>query len=626
MDNIEIINTNNNINQNNFHTTQENTTINNYNEKKTKIKNCYDIIYERYQQSQEFYELFINLIKDYKEVKNKNIENLNNLIRKYFPEDDKQYKKVDNLQINTIKSEFKEIIKNQINAETDEINQLNFDNKIKNISLDDINKSKKLLDNLKNLYNSYINSINNIEKKHIKYLKYFNEYENKLIDFVDKNIKSNGYNNNNNNNNNNNSNKKEKNHEIITTNEEENKNDININDFIYDEKDLNEINVMTKKLVKKEKKYRKILKEYDEQIHPKYLEFKKCIDDLSIYHNVFNEQENQIFTFVYLGYVISIESQHSYQKKELNFENLTAINYQNYNELNELFESITFEKYNMTLISSNKEDNHLCKQIPPEVIIKLSNLMNSYFPYIPKLEDGDYEEPNNRLIKTFIRKIFNEDGVVSENEENNLNIILKESQYRFLFLKTLNYKRIEGIFLLSGKHMILLGNAIRTITDLYDIKTDDFEVLKLLIIMCQTYYTLNNEKTKIYLIRFIEDHSLFRSGDIWEYYIDESIRREIIEKEKNDKAEDDLVLDEETKNFKLCNIYFSVILSVTQNILEFQIDKDIIKTIIINVINQKYNQINLIPVYIEQIISLIDETIYQKRKKFNIDVDILGKN
>ena len=625
MDNIEIINTNNNINQNNFHTTQENTTINNYNEKKTKIKNCYDIIYERYQQSQEFYELFINLIKDYKEVKNKNIENLNNLIRKYFPEDDKQYKKVDNLQINTIKSEFKEIIKNQINAETDEINQLNFDNKIKNISLDDINKSKKLLDNLKDLYNSYINSINNIEKKHMKYLKYFNEYENKLIDFVDKNIKSNGYNNNNNNNNNN-SNKKEKNHEIITTNEEENKNDININDFIYDEKDLNEINEMTKKLVKKEKKYRKILKEYDEQIHPKYLEFKKCIDDLSIYHNVFNEQENQIFTFVYLGYVISIESQHSYQKKELNFENLTAINYQNYNELNELFESITFEKYNMTLISSNKEDNHLCKQIPPEVIIKLSNLMNSYFPYIPKLEDGDYEEPNNRLIKTFIRKIFNEDGVVSENEENNLNIILKESQYRFLFLKTLNYKRTEGIFLLSGKHMILLGNAIRTITDLYDIKTDDFEVLKLLIIMCQTYYTLNNEKTKIYLIRFIEDHSLFRSGDIWEYYIDESIRREIIEKEKNDKAEDDLVLDEETKNFKLCNIYFSVILSVTQNILEFQIDKDIIKTIIINVINQKYNQINLIPVYIEQIISLIDETIYQKRKKFNIDVDILGKN
>ena len=620
MDNIEIINTNNNINQNNFHTTQENTTINNYNEKKTKIKNCYDIIYERYQQSQEFYELFINLIKDYKEVKNKNIENLNNLIRKYFPEDDKQYKKVDNLQINTIKSEFKEIIKNQINAETDEINQLNFDNKIKNISLDDINKSKKLLDNLKDLYNSYINSINNIEKKHIKYLKYFNEYENKLIDFVDKNIKSNGYNNNNN------SIKKENNHEIIITNEEENKNDININDFIYDEKDLNEINVMTKKLVKKEKKYRKILKEYDEQIHPKYLEFKKCIDDLSIYHNVFNEQENQIFTFVYLGYVISIESQHSYQKKELNFENLTAINYQNYNELNELFESITFEKYNMTLISSNKEDNHLCKQIPPEVIIKLSNLMNSYFPYIPKLEDGDYEEPNNRLIKTFIRKIFNEDGVVSENEENNLNIILKESQYRFLFLKTLNYKRIEGIFLLSGKHMILLGNAIRTITDLYDIKTDDFEVLKLLIIMCQTYYTLNNEKTKIYLIRFIEDHSLFRSGDIWEYYIDESIRREIIEKEKNDKAEDDLVLDEETKNFKLCNIYFSVILSVTQNILEFQIDKDIIKTIIINVINQKYNQINLIPVYIEQIISLIDETIYQKRKKFNIDVDILGKN
>ena len=36
------------------------------------------------------------------------------------------------------------------------------------------------------------------------------------------------------------------------------------------------------------------------------------------------------FTFVYLGYIISIEKQLNYQKRELSFENLSTVNYQNY--------------------------------------------------------------------------------------------------------------------------------------------------------------------------------------------------------------------------------------------------------------------------------------------------------
>ena len=596
-------NNSNNNNPKNLFLKQENMTKKKYNEKKNKIKNNYDIIYERYQKSQEFFELFLSLIKDYKEVKIKNIENLKSLLNKYFQGNDENNKNFENCHIDTIKKEFKEIIDDQIKAEQDKVDQLNYDNKVKNLSKDIIN-SKKILEKLNMLYDSYLNSINKIEKKHIKYLKLFNEYENKLIDAVDKSLKNKTIENN------------------IIKKGKRKKKDVNINDFIYDEKEKKEINEMTQKIAKKEQKYRELLKEHEEKIKQHYTEFKKCIDDLSKYHNDFNDQENQLFTFVYFGNELSLENQNNSQKKQLSFDKLSAINFKNYAELNKLFESLSFEQYNMTLISSNKSDHHLCKGIPPEIVIKLSDLVNSYFPYIPKLEDDDYEDPNSRLIRILTEQLFKENESITENEINNIIPLLSQSKYRLKLMKNLNFIRIKGIFELSGKHLTLLGNIIKIITDLFDIKDDDFEELKLLIIMCQTYYTLNNEKEKIYLIRFIEDHKLFHSEEIWKYYINESIRREMIEKGYNKKDDDE---DEESKNFKLCNVYFSVLLSATQNILAFQINKDIIKTMIITLINEKYNQINLFPVYIEQILSLIEETVYKKRKKFNPDVDILGK-
>ena len=641
-------NENNTFNQDNLYTKQKEEIIKHYNEKRSKIKMSFDIMYERYQQSQEFYEQFLNLIKDYKEIKLNNIVNMSNLLNKYLNDDDKNNNKSENIQMETIKKEFKNIITSQINAEKEKINQINQlyldEDKLKNIE-EDLNNSKKLLNDLNNLYSSYINSINDIEKKHLSYLQYFNEYEKTLVDLVYKNIKNskiynninkqknnineqnnnnpNEHNNDNNNDNenelyNNNNNKNEPSNNIK---KEENKNGIDIKDFIYDENEQIEFNEMTHKLMKKEKKYKKYLKIYDESIHPQYLEFKKCIDDLSSYHNDFYEQENQLFTFVYLGYIISIEKQLNYQKRELSFENLSTVNYQNYNELNQLFESIPFEQYKTVFLSSNVDNYNWRKEIPSEVIIKLSYILHYYFPYIPKLKKIDFEEPKIKFISVLIQKLFNDD-FISESEENNIINDLKKNKYRLIFLKYLNTFRSKGKFVLSGKSIIILGNIIRTITDLYDIRNNNYDVLNLLIILCQTYYTINKKKKKIYLFRFIEDHPLFQTEEIWEYFIEESIKKEIREKEKNSK-EEDLLLDEETKMAKKCNVYFSVLLSTTQNILEFQIDKDIIKKIMVNLIDKKYN---ITPTYIEQILSLIEDTVYEKKKHFNINIDILGKN
>ena len=604
---------NDKINDNKLYLKQIDEISKSYKRKKDKIKNYFDTINKQYEESHKFYELFSNLIKDYKECKSKNIENLNNILNKYFVNDNSNK---ENCQVQTIKKELKEIINNQILSEKEKIKKLNNDDKINNV-FNDINKSKELINNLNNLYNSYIKSIDDIQKININYLKYFNNYEVKLIDTVDKNFKDKSKNNNiilieynNFINNNNNANNKDK----IDFN------NLNINEFIYDEKEQNEFNEMIQKLKAKEKKYKELLKNYDDNINPKYQELKKCIENIDKYHNNFREKENQIFTFVYLGYIISMENESVYQKKKINFEKLNLISFQNFKELNQLFDTINFEKYNMNLISPNKDDDHICKQIPSNIIIKLSHIINYYFPYIPKLQRGDYEEPNIRFIFNLCEKIFDTKDILRK-EESKIANLLKNPNYRFVFLKSLNFFRTKGKFVLKKENLIVLGNTIREIIDLYDKDKGEFEVLQLLIVISQTYYSINKKNEKIYLIRFIEDHKLFQSEELWQYYIDESINREIKEKEKNLTENDSSIDDEVMANYRKCNLYFSVLLSVTQNILEFQVNKEVIKKIMDDIIAKKYN---IIPEYIEQINSLIDETKYIDKKKLDINKDILG--
>jgi hypothetical protein len=594
-------NNNDNNSDNDLFLKQEKEIIDNYNERENKIKNAFESMYERFLQNHTFYESFIYLIKDYKESKLKNIDSLTNILNKYFPNNDNNINKSENGQINTIKNEFKEIINMQIIAEKEKINEIYLDDKYKKIE-DDLKKSRELMDELNNLYNSYISSLNKIKEAQLIYIKLFYNYEKKLIDIANKSMKIKHLNNN----------ESDHNNELNNCN-------ININYFTSDEKEQNEFNSITKELMKKEKQYRKLVQNYDDNINPKYSEFKKCIDDLSIYHNDFNEQENKIFTFIYLGYVISIESQHKYQKKDLNFANLASINYQNYKELKHLFENLSFEKYKTILISSNKIDNHICKDITPEIMIKLSKIINLFFPYISKLEKGEYEEPNIKFIHFITQKLISENCITKEEEYNLINIF-KEQKYRLEFLQSLNYFRSKGKFIVSAQNLIMLGNAIRTIADLFDVNNKDYDILNLLIIMSQTYYALNYKKKKIYLIRFIDDHDLFQSEEIWEFYINESIKKELEEASKRKTEEEEL--DEEAQNSKFGNIYFTVLLSITQNILEFQIDKVIIMKIMTNLIDKKYK---IIPEYIEQILCLIDETVYEKRNKLDVNTDILGK-
>ena len=221
-------------------------------------------------------------------------------------------------------------------------------------------------------------------------------------------------------------------------------------------------------------------------------------------------------------------------------------------------------------------------------------------------------------VKLICEKILEENSI-DKNLENQLYQYLEERKYRLAFLAALNKIRTLGKFQISKKSLIALGNIIKIIVDkLYKEKNYDYEIISYLIIMCQTYFSLGIDgKEKVYLIRFIEDSKYFRSENLWNCYINQIIDNEMEKMETKNMW--NLEKSQEDENNKMSKIYFGKLFSLTQNIMEFKIDKKTVHRIIHNLIDTKYNiPDNLI----NSIDQFIENTIYIE-KIFIPERDIL---
>ena len=254
------------------------------------------------------------------------------------------------------------------------------------------------------------------------------------------------------------------------------------------------------------------------------------------------------------------------------------------------------------------------------MIYKISCVVNSEFNYIPKI---DLKEQYRIMDVKLICERILEENSISKKEEEQLYTYLQERKYRLAFLAALNKIRSFGKFKIGKRSIIILGNAIKIIVDkLYQEKNYDFDILRYLIIMCQTYYSTGiNGKEKIYLLKFIQDSKYFKSEHLWNYYITELIDREIELQDSMNMW--NLEETQQDENYKMNRIYFGKLISTTQNIMEFQLDKKIVYKIIHELIESKYN---LTEDLIKEIDQLIELTPYDDKKEFNPENDILGIN
>ena len=111
---------------------------------------------------------------------------------------------------------------------------------------------------------------------------------------------------------------------------------------------------------------------------------------------------------------------------------------------------------------------------------------------------------------------------------------------------------------------------------------DDLNISKKVMILSQTYYIKDENQNKIYLQNVIQKNPIFKNINFWKKFIQNSIHNEINESVRKDKINGTLMNDNQKENTnKYNNIIFSQLISLANNMIEFGLDKENIKSLIL---------------------------------------------
>ena len=229
-------------------------------------------------------------------------------------------------------------------------------------------------------------------------------------------------------------------------------------------------------------------------------------------------------------------------------------------------EEIIFYPYDpITKITETKESEEFKYNVMREMKLNF----NGIFPDF----NQEFEDKKSELRKMTVN-FFKTN--VKFNEQEKLLEYLKEKQFRDYFLINLSKQRTQGRYARKEEIINNLKEVLNLILEIAE-KEKDYESGKNCIILSQTYYIedKNDKNKKIYLIESIQDNNWLKSINFWNGIIDLMIKKEI---EKNNKINKN---NDENEQKKISsNAGFSQLLSYSNNMVEFKIDKDIIKHII----------------------------------------------
>ena len=221
------------------------------------------------------------------------------------------------------------------------------------------------------------------------------------------------------------------------------------------------------------------------------------------------------------------------------------------------------ESINNTKVTSKRRDS-----IDLNVSLEVIKTFQKIFKHIRTDLNMDEERKKNRLrlLSNQLIKIENNNDL-TKKEKDELFTYLKEENSRTYFMKFLSklkpkdYKNNDNIF----KD---LSEVFLYILELSE-NEKDYESAQNCIILSQTFYNEEKGKNKKYLIDYIRSNKWINSIEFWEGIIDFMIQREIT---KNDEINQNK--DEKEKKSNMKNIVFSQVFSYTNNMVEFNINKE----------------------------------------------------
>ena len=271
-----------------------------------------------------------------------------------------------------------------------------------------------------------------------------------------------------------------------------------------------------------------------------------------------------------------------------------------------------------SIISTNRSNDSKELDVCFEVVVTFKKL----FKDIRTDLNMDEERKKNRL-RILSSKLFklnpnekNSNSFIKEDKDELLSLLKEQNSRSYFFkfllkLKTKKYNDDDNLF----KDLSEIFNSIMEISE----EAKDYESGQNCIIASQSLYNENKSKNKKYLIDYIRDYKWLNNIEFWEGLIDSMIERE---KTKNEKF--CAIKDENDKKSNLKNIAFSQVFSYSNNMLDFNFQKDDIISLV-EKLSKKYEiEKEMVDSIIDNINNIINNKAQEEEKKHNLEFAQLG--
>ena len=226
------------------------------------------------------------------------------------------------------------------------------------------------------------------------------------------------------------------------------------------------------------------------------------------------------------------------------------------------FDLIDKEDFNLQL-----EEN---KNKTQEYILKIIANMNSN----PYAKYGKNSEKNKNINPNSL-KVENKRKELSTEELLELKDLLDNHENRIIFLQKLSDFRSKGKFYLGIEDFSILSRFFNIIAD--KVKRDiDYHAAEMSIILSQTYF-IEDGKRKKYIQESIKENKLFKDKTFWEEFLVYSINKEIMKTLNRDSNKKE---NKKHSDAKFSNVVFAQILTIIDNMFEFDIEPNVIKEIL----------------------------------------------
>jgi hypothetical protein len=260
-----------------------------------------------------------------------------------------------------------------------------------------------------------------------------------------------------------------------------------------------------------------------------------------------------------------------------------------------------FENFNLIEKEGFDMKFEEAKNRTQKYILKIISNMNNY----PFAKEGTYNENIEEKMQEYLEYKREE---LSNKEIIDLTELLDTHENRIIFLQKLSDYRARGKFVLCDKDYILLSQLFNIISEKIQ-KDADYRTAEMVIILSQTYFIEEGTKKK-YIQESFKGNKVFKDKSFWEEFLCYSINKEIM---KTLNLDQKIKEDKEKSDYKFSNVVFAQILTLIDNMFEFDLDCETIK----EVLNPKISVYKLNDNFKET----INDVILAKQEQKNLEME-----